>query len=837
MRFWITLFLLITSHIVLAQGGAADWWFFGEGAGMHFQSGGVVADTNGVMNTIEGCATISDDNGDLLFYTDGDTVWNATHVAMPNGFDLFGSASSTQSAIIVPDVVNAGIYYIFTQGIDIGIGLHYTRVDMSLDGGLGDVDVNEKNVLLSRNTRENVAAVGHGDGTSYWVLAHMADSDSMKAYQVDQNGVNTTPVVSLTGDTLRMFVGGLKSNRDGNLIVACDQFHSGDESVSLMRFNNWTGQITQTLNWQPAQGVTANNLRPYSSEFSADGNVLYVSNGYSTGEVIRQYDVSAFNLVQILNSEFIVIDSAVAAGVKGGQLQIGKDSLIYYSSLNDSFIHVIQNPHVLGAGCDFTWNALHLEGRRAFKGLPPFVSTAFSADFRANFGCFNDSALFVVDTAGLDSVLWEFGDPASGEDNTSKFAEVKHFYPDTGIYEVTLVVYFNGLSDTLTQPFQVYPRQTLDLGPDTSICAGNNVVLNAGQPFSTFLWNNGSTDSVQTYTGDTLVSVTVFGVCDTLFDTVQISLDTAFTMMLPEDTVVCDQPLFSIVPSVTGTPNYLWTGGNTTGTLTVDTTGLYVLGAFNVCDTILDTIQVTFLPTPFVELPNDTINCSSSLVRLTRPANDSINYTWSDSSTALTFDVDSTQTVWLNGQNACGSSSDTINIFQTDDILVNIGPDTQLCPDDTIRLGATWPNATYIWSTGDTTDSIWTNVIEDVYTVTVTVDSCFSTDRIDIQFTEVACPNIDCRVRYDNVFTPNGDGWNDLFRLRSDCEIQRYDLRIYSRWGQLVSQSSQINYGWDGFIEGEPAPAGVYYFILEYRDQVVVDADREIVQGSFTLIR
>ena len=76
-----------------------------------------------------------------------------------------------------------------------------------------------------------------------------------------------------------------------------------------------------------------------------------------------------------------------------------------------------------------------------------------------------------------------------------------------------------------------------------------------------------------------------------------------------------------------------------------------------------------------------------------------------------------------------------------------------------------------------------------------------------------------------------------VFRLTSDCDILQYDLRIYNRWGQLVHVGTHDLFGWDGFINGEPAAEGVYFYVLEFRDEVIVDVDRQTFQGSVTLMR
>jgi hypothetical protein len=109
------------------------------------------------MTTYEGCATATTKRGELLFYTDGQTVWNRQHQPMPGGRRLMGSGSSTQSALIVPDPGSGNIFYVFTvapQGAP--DGLRYSVVDMTRDNGLGDVP--RANSLLITPVAEKLAA-------------------------------------------------------------------------------------------------------------------------------------------------------------------------------------------------------------------------------------------------------------------------------------------------------------------------------------------------------------------------------------------------------------------------------------------------------------------------------------------------------------------------------------------------------------------------------------------------------------------------------------------------------------------------------------------------------
>jgi len=102
-----------TSVNVVAQGESSNW-LFGRKAGINFNEGAVTPIENGAIDTNEGCASISNSAGELLFYTDGILVWDKNHNVMPNGSNLFGNKSSTQSAVVVPKPNSDSIYYIFT---------------------------------------------------------------------------------------------------------------------------------------------------------------------------------------------------------------------------------------------------------------------------------------------------------------------------------------------------------------------------------------------------------------------------------------------------------------------------------------------------------------------------------------------------------------------------------------------------------------------------------------------------------------------------------------------------------------------------------------------------
>ena len=198
--------------LVFSQKESANW-YFGEFAGLNFNSGNPVPLLDGKLDTREGCATISDPNGNLLFYTDGVTVWDRVHKVMPNGQMLLGHGSSTESALIIPKPGSKSRFYIFTidqpsyylKDIAVINGVNYSEVDLALNGGYGDIVDGVKNKhLVTYNpndatenkykSSEKITAVTHSDGSSIWVITNFMDR--FYSFLVDVNGVKTNPVVS-----------------------------------------------------------------------------------------------------------------------------------------------------------------------------------------------------------------------------------------------------------------------------------------------------------------------------------------------------------------------------------------------------------------------------------------------------------------------------------------------------------------------------------------------------------------------------------------------------------------------------------------------------------------
>lgn len=427
-RIFTLLFFIGFLHLAQSQKEAAIW-YFGRNAGIDFNSGTPVALTDGALFTDEGCSTISDSAGNLLFYSDGITVWNRNHQIMVNGTGLLGHDSSTQSALIVPRPNTPNIYYIFTVDKQAGPnGMHYSEVDMTLDGGLGAI-TGLKNVRLMDRSTEKVTAVQNANGSDIWVIGHPWDSNRFYSYSVTAAGLNTTPVESPTPLTLtyppnssgtNASAGQLKVSPDGTKIAMC----TVTEGVHVFDFDSQTGSIgnmIQISSRQPSYGL----------EFSPSGKRIYttVTTPFSYVQPLYQYDLEA---PDIAASETLIAEE----WGMGYALQLAIDGKIYGIASARNFLYSIETPDALGAACNFVYNSVDLAGREGRAGLPPFIQSFFYVKLDVRNLCLGDLTEFYTNSSGpVLSVLWDFGDG-----NTSTLENPTHTYANAGDYTVSLTV-------------------------------------------------------------------------------------------------------------------------------------------------------------------------------------------------------------------------------------------------------------------------------------------------------------------------------------------------------------------------------------------------------------
>ena len=354
----------------------ANFWYFGEYAGLDFSTN-PPSSIRGSIFTDEGSASISNSNGDLQFYTDGSTVFDSSGNNMNNGTGLFGNSSSSQSAIIVPKPKDSSIYYIFTVGNQNGAnnkGVMYSIVDMSLNGGVGEITSKNNALNSSENAREKITSVRGAACNTFWLIT--SDRNNFYTYLIDENGVQNSATIFRHNKNLNSLRGYLKISPDGKTLVNA----SASSGTYIFDFNPATGEIS---GGDEIIGVSNSG---YGVEFSRNGKKLYISSGtYSqinpfTGvrntakfANITQFSLESNNILDINNSAVEVYRTNT--GYRGA-LQLASNGKIYYARSRTNFLGIINAPEKEAANINFVENGVSL-GQLSTEGLPPFIQSFF----------------------------------------------------------------------------------------------------------------------------------------------------------------------------------------------------------------------------------------------------------------------------------------------------------------------------------------------------------------------------------------------------------------------------------------------------------------------------
>ena len=467
-------------------------WYFGENAGLDFNSGSPVALTDGQMYTDEGCASIADEQGNLLFYTDGSTVYDKNHQVMANGTNLNGDMSSTQSGIIVTDPYDNNRHYVFSIGAYNSAGLYYSEVLFSA-GGVGVV-TSVKNIHLHLTANEKLTAVKHSNGEDVWLVSYEHSSNTYIAYLIDQTGVSTNPVISaLPSDpnkTNQSFfsqhsLGYLKSSPDGHYLAAA---HQNNHYIELLNFDNSSGSITYS------KSVSTSFDYAYGLEFSSTGQFLYASKRSGSGiSELWQFDL---NEIDPAPNSIMLNQAGSTFTNQGGALQLAPDGKIYYTVKNSDYLHSISSPDEKGLNCDFILNALYLNGKKARIGLPNIMSSYIvMPEIECDFLCLGNETLFSCGDEDVTDVQWNFGDPNSGVLNEAVGANVMHVFSHAGSFNVSMTITKNGVTETIEKEITINPSPEINIDDQLYICNDPYVILDAYNEGATYEWSNETYES------------------------------------------------------------------------------------------------------------------------------------------------------------------------------------------------------------------------------------------------------------------------------------------------------------------------------------------------------
>jgi gliding motility-associated-like protein len=468
-------------------------WYFGDGAGLDFNAG-AIPDVleDGELDSFEGCASVSNTDGELLFYASSNTVYRSDHQVMTNGFDINGSESTIQSVIIVPSPADDDTYYLFSLDTDYLLGnytgLSYSVIDMTQWSGFGAV-TEEKNIQLTDEPLfEGLTAVKHANGTDVWVLTQLVDTMTFQAYLVTEDGIEMTPVESYADITDALgWQSAMKVSPDGQK-VAC--VYSGAYKGQVLDFDPFTGILSNAIDLE-IDSENVQDWAPYGCEFSPNGERLYVSH-LDYGPIV-QYDLTSTDIPA--SRADVGVNNGVSGNAPYASLQLAPNGAIYAACYGEQFISQINLPNELAADCAFQDTSVVFTSKTCKFGLPQFVQkSTVEALFTYTDACKGDTVYFETITT-YDSLLWNFGDPVSGDLNFSTDSFAYHVYAEAGTYTVTLEQYVGEIVLDQDEDINI-PGPTLsieyNLQKDT-VCTGDQVKLTATTSGdATFLWDNDS---------------------------------------------------------------------------------------------------------------------------------------------------------------------------------------------------------------------------------------------------------------------------------------------------------------------------------------------------------
>ncbi|MEC5146712.1 gliding motility-associated C-terminal domain-containing protein [Chitinophaga sp. 212800010-3] len=366
--------------------------------------------------------------------------------------------------------------------------------------------------------------------------------------------------------------------------------------------------------------------------------------------------------------------------------------------------------------------------------------------FSVSSTCANDTSWFRINNAaGIDSVKWYFGDPPSGNKDSSQSLPAFHIYNATGTYQDTLIAWRGGKPDTTVQSLTIVSPVTFRLGPqDTTLCQGATMILTAPAiPGATYLWQNGKGATGNSITVDTsgTYKVTINGCPHP--DSVNVFYTPIPKINLGKDLVLCTGE--SIMLDATAQNcTYRWNTGNTAPTQEVTTSGTYRVDVYpKGCPTMSAQVTITFTGPPYpFSLGPDTLLCPGESIRIAPDVPQATKWEWSTGATTPAVTINYTTHLWaLVEINHICSVLDTIFINYNHLKKLHLGNDTTICKGSFLVLSADFGNGKYLWQDGSDQATYYVTK-PGRYSVHAQIGRCESSDSIAVSFEDTLRVNL-----------------------------------------------------------------------------------------------
>ena len=558
--------LLILLQGVYAQKEAHNW-YFGQYVGMTWNTTQTKNQDGKILSGLpsplppsamtlqkEGVFGMSDYEGNLMFYSDGMTIWNKNHAVMENGSGLTGHWSSAQSGIVIPYPGQPYKYIALSMSLnynDVVTGpdyviniprntLAYSIIDMTENGGLGKVTTNSVKLTGAQGILgESVAAVRKSVGYGYWIIAvgkGAGSSSALNVWEVTTSGVNTAciasyPLPANTNDTHTAAANGyLRFSTNG-------KYFAWPEYVSN---NLFFGEFDPATGTFPPIKVMAMGYRGYGIEFSPSGTIMY-SGSWTSGTS----DLFVYKFGDLLTSSNPGsisprrVPTAIAA-TDLAALQLGPDGRIYSPVAGTKSMLVIDDVEDYNNFTTHIVNGLLTDGPSnymAMSGLPNYMAHYFMPVQSGSIGadqtiCIGSTPAPIVSTVaasggdGVYSYRWQSStDSITWSDITGAAGSGANYSP-TGAFTAT-TYYRRNTSGTyegtpFTVPSNIVTVSVINCTEEVFVCNGDNAILTASLEMSgsvtnpVFEWYNAAVGGTLLDTGPTFTSATAI-TADTVF--------------------------------------------------------------------------------------------------------------------------------------------------------------------------------------------------------------------------------------------------------------------------------------------------------------------------------
>ncbi len=370
---------------------------------------------------------------------------------------------------------------------------------------------------------------------------------------------------------------------------------------------------------------------------------------------------------------------------------------------------------------------------------------------------------------------------------------------------------------------------------DVLLCPGDSIQLTVPEGFTSYSWSPATGVSDPTIFNPwfspavtTTYTVVLTDECgNSITDEVTITIGSPELVDLGDDLELCVGSTFTYNITTAG-GSYLWSNGSTLPIFTISEPGTYFVAVQVGSCFDADTVNVNYNPVPIVDFGPDTVVCGLDETLILDATYPGATYLWQDGSTGPTFAVDNDGLYFVTATLGVCSDQDSIAVNYSSFPSVNLGPDILLCPDESATIIAGDPVFLYTWSDGSTGNTLTVDV-PGTYYVDVNSNGCVTRAFIDV----IPDPCI-CEIIVPDAFTPNNDGVNDVFK-QLDCSLMnRFNMKIFNRWGQMVFETNDIGFGWDGTFDGKECEVGAYVYVIEFD---IEERGSGISKGSLLLIR